>query len=181
MQYCREESWYVIRVRSQSERLVQVGLHKKKFGVLNPTYQALSIRKDRRKLLSKPIFKGYMFLRALLDSESHLEVLKTPGVIEVLQNSKGPTPVPDEQIENVRILEKHVGDCFHGTELVVGDVVIVRDGPLTGLRGVIDRMDRKKLHIHVDAIPGSVMVEVYPYQLQLEKDSVFSLVRQQIS
>ena len=176
MQYCKEESWYVIRVRSQSERLVHVGLHKKDFKLLNPTYQALSIRKDRRKVLSKPIFKGYMFLRALLDSESHLEVLKTPGVVEILQSRKGPTPVPDEQVENVRILEKHVGDCFYGTDLVVGDVVIVRDGPLTGLRGVINRKDRKKLHIHVDTIPGSVMIQVEPNQVQLEKDSVYSLV-----
>jgi len=176
MEYCREASWYVIRVRSQSERLVQLGLHKKDFEVLNPTYQVLSLRKDRRKILSKPIFKGYMFIRALLDMESHLEVLKTPGVVEFLQNRKGPTPVPDEQVENVRILEKHVGDCFHGTELVVGDAVIVREGPLTGLRGVIDRMNLKTLYIHVDAIPGSVMIEVEPHQVQEEKDKVYSLV-----
>ena len=176
MQYCKEESWYVIRVRSQSERLVQVGLHKKHFEVLNPIYQVLSIRKDRRKVLSKPIFKGYMFFRVLLDSESHLDVLKTPGVVEILRNRNGPTPVPDEQIENVRILEKHVGDCFHGTDLVVGDAVIVREGPLTGLRGVIDRMDRKKLYIHIDAIPGSVMIEVDPHQVLLEKDTADFLV-----
>ena len=176
MQYCREESWYVIRVRSQAERLVQVGLHKKKFEVLNPTYQTLSIGKDRNKVISKPIFKGYMFFRALLDSESHLEVLKTPGVVEILGNRKGPTPVPYEQVENVRILEKHVGDCFFGTDLAVGDDVIVRDGPLTGLRGVIDRIDRKRLYIHVDAIPGSVMIEVEPHQVQLEKDTSYSLV-----
>ena len=155
---------------------MQVGLHKKNFEVLNPTYQVLSIRKDRRKVLSKPIFKGYMFFRAILDSESHLEVLKTPGVVEILRNRKGPTPVPNEQVENVRILEKHVGNCFHGTDLVVGDNVIVRDGPLIGLVGVIDRMDRKKIYIHVDAIPGSVMVEVQPHQVQLEKDSEYSLV-----
>ena len=176
MQYCREVSWYVIRVRSQSERLVQVGLHKKNIEVLNPTYQTLSIRKDRNKVISKPIFKGYMFFRALLDSESHLEVLKTPGVVEILGNRKGPTPVPYEQVENVLILEKHVGDCFFGTDLTVGDDVIVRDGPLTGLRGVIDRLDRKKLYIHVDAIPGSVMIEVEPHQVQLEKDTAYSLV-----
>ena len=176
MEYCREESWYVIRVRSKSERLVQVGLHKKHFEVFNPTYQALSIRKDRRKLLFKPIFIGYMFFRRLLDSESHLEVLKTPGVVEILRNSKGPTPVPDEQIENVRILEKYVGECFHGPELVVCDTVIVREGPLTGLRGVIDRMYRNKIYIHVNAIPGSVMIEVEPHQVQLEKDTVYSLV-----
>jgi transcription antitermination factor NusG len=59
---------------------------------------------------------------------------------------------------------------------VVGDTVFVRDGPLTGLRGVIDRMNRNKLYIHVDAIPGSVMIEVEPHQVQLEKDTVYSLV-----
>ena len=65
MHYCPEKSWYVLRVRSQAERLVHVGLHHKQFEVLNPTYQALSIRKDRRKVLTRPIFNGYMFVRTL--------------------------------------------------------------------------------------------------------------------
>ena len=176
MRYCREESWYVLRVRSQAERLVQVGLHHKKFEVLNPTYQSLSIRKDRRKMLSRPIFNGYMFIRALLNPEIHLEVLKTPGVVEILRNKNGPTPVPDEQIDNVRLLEKHVGECFFGSKFEVGDAVFVREGLLKGLRGVIDRLDRKKLQIHVDAIPGSVVIEVEPYQVQLVKDTVYQLV-----
>jgi len=59
---------------------------------------------------------------------------------------------------------------------VIGDAVIVREGALTGLRGVIDRMDRKILYIHVDAIPGSVMIEVEPHQVLLEKDTSYSLV-----
>ena len=176
MKYCTDESWYVLRVRSQAERLVHLGLHHKKFEVLNPTYQSLSIRKDRRKVLTLPIFKGYMFIRALLNTECHLEILKTPGVIEILKSSSGPTPIPEEQIENVRLLEKHVGDCYFGTDLEVGDAVFVREGPLTGLRGVIDRMDRKKLHIHVDAIPGSVMIDIEPHQVQLEKDAVYQLI-----
>ena len=52
----------------------------------------------------------------------------------------------------------------------------MKEGRLTGLRGVIDRLDRKKLHIHVDAIPGSVMIEVEPHQVQFEKDTVYQLV-----
>ena len=176
MHYCPEKSWYVLRVRSQAERLVNLGLHHKQFEVLNPTYQALSIRRDRRKVLTRPIFNGYMFVRTLLNPECHLEILKTPGVVEILKSPSGPTPVPEEQIENVRLLEKHVGDCFCGTDFEVGDAVFVREGPLTGLRGVIDRLDRKKLHIHVDAIPGSVMIDVEPHQVQLENDGVYSLV-----
>ena len=176
MRYYREESWYVLRVRSQAERLVQVGLHHKKFEVLNPTYQSLSIRKDRRKVLSRSIFNGYIFIRALLNPEIHLEVLKTPGVVEILRNRSGPTPVPDEQVDNVRLLEKHVGECFCGSEFEVGDRVFVSEGPLKGLRGVVDRLDRNNLHIQVDAIPGSVMIDVEPYQIQLVKDAVYSLV-----
>ena len=176
MRYCNEKSWYVLRLRSQAERLVHLGLHHKQFEVLNPTYQALSTRRERRKVLTRPIFKGYMFIHALLNPECHLEILKTPGVIEILKNQSGPTPVPKDQIENVRLLEKHVGYCFIGKDFEIGDAVFVREGPLTGLRGVIDRLDRKKLHIHVDAIPGSVMIEVEPYQVQLEKDAVYQLV-----
>ena len=176
MQYCTEKSWYVLRVRSQAERLVHVGLHHKQFEVLNPAYRSLSIRKDRRKVLTRPIFNGYMFIRALLNPECHLEIIKTPGVVEILKSTSGPTPVPDDQIANVRLLEKHVGDCFFSTNFEIGDAVFVRDGPLTGLRGVIDRLDRKKLHIHIDAIPGSVMIDVEPHQVQLEKDAIYSLV-----
>ncbi len=58
----------------------------------------------------------------------------------------------------------------------VGDSVFEKEGPLTGLRGVIDRLDQKKLHIHVDAIPGSVMIDVEPHQVQLEKDAVYQMV-----
>jgi transcription antitermination factor NusG len=74
------------------------------------------------------------------------------------------------------LLEKHVGACFVGTDFEVGDSVFVKEGPLTGLRGVIDRLDRKKLHIRVDAIPGSVMIDVEPYKVQLEKDTDYQLV-----
>ena len=176
MQYCTEKSWYVLRVRSQAERLVHLGLHHKQFEVLNPTYQALSIRKDRRKVLTIPIFNGYLFIRTLLNPECHLEILKTPGVVEFLKSTNGPTPVPEDQIDNVRLLEKHVGECFNGTDFEVGDAVFVREGPLTGLRGVIDRLDRKKLHVHVDAIPGSVMIDVELHQVQLEKNSLYLLV-----
>ena len=176
MQYCTETSWYVLRVRSQAERLVQVSLHHKQFEVLNPTYQALSIRKDRRKVITRPIFNGYMFIRALLNTEFHLEILKTPGVVEILRSSSGPTPVPDDQVENIRLLEKHVGDCFYGTDFEVGDSVFVKEGPLTGLQGVIDKLDRKQLHIHVDTIPGSVMINVEPHQVQINKNAVYQMV-----
>ena len=49
---------------------------------------------------------------------------------------------------------------FYGLEFEVGNAVFVREGPLKGLRSVVDRLDRKNLHIHVDEIPGSIVIEV---------------------
>ena len=180
MQYCPEKSWYVIRVRSQFERLVHLGLYHKNFESLNPSYKELSVRKDRRKILNRPIYKGYMFVRARLNPERHLEILKTPGVIEILTSAGGPAPVPDEQVENVRLLEKYVGVCFFSENFTVGDSVFVREGPLTGLRGVINRLDSKRIHINVDSIPGSVMIEVEPQFVQIEKDSIYDLVTKRL-
>jgi len=117
-----------------------------------------------------------MLVCTQLNPECHLEIMKTPRVVEMLKSSSGPIPVPEEQIENVRLLEKHVEACFCGTDFEVRDPVYVKEGPLTGLQGMINRLDPKKLHIHADIL-GSIMIEVELYQVQLEKDTVYQFVK----
>jgi len=174
MRYSSTENWYVLRIRTKFDQLVERALKNKKFEVFNPTYQAWSQRKDRKKRLTKPIFNGYMFLRTLMTPESHLEVLKTLGVIQFLQTSLGPTAVPDEQIQNVRLLSEHIGQCFHSPEIAEGDWVCIREGVLKGLVGQIDRVNRKLLRLSVTAVPGSIAIEINPNHVELlEKDSVY--------
>lgn len=176
MHYSSRVNWYVLRTRSQAEQMVTKGLRGKQIEFLNPTYQSFSKRRDRRKILTKPIFKGYLFVHLQLTAESHLEILKTLGVIQILKNSQGPVSVPDEQIENVRFLEYHVGECFHTPEFVVGERVVVREGPLTGLRGIVDRVNRSLLRVFIDAVPGSIAIEINPKQLQSENSCLFKAV-----
>ncbi len=174
MHYSSTENWYVLRIRTKFDQLVERALKNKKFEAFNPTYQEWSQRKDRKKLLTKPIFNGYMFLRTLMTPESHLEVLKTLGVIQFLQTSLGPTSVPDEQIHNVRLLSEHIGQCFHSPEFAEGDWVCIREGVLKGLVGQIDRVNRKLLRLSVNAVPGSIAIEVNPNHVELlEKDSAY--------
>ncbi len=176
MEYVPGEQWYVARIRSNAEKLVLLGLQRKQFEVLNPTYQVESRRRDRKKILIRPIFVGYMFLHVELNPERHLEILKTQGVIELLQTSHGPTPVPADQIENVRLLEHHVGEVFQAPTFEVGEEVVVVEGPLTGLRGLVDEADRRFLGIHVDSIPGSVKIQVDPSHVKPVKRTVYDTV-----
>lgn len=180
MHYSSLESWYVLRIRSKFDQLVERALKNKQFEVFHPTYQAWSQRKDRKKLLTKSIFKGYMFLRTTLTAEMHLEILKTYGVMQLLQNSQGPVPVPENQIENIRLLENHVGSCFHSPEFAEGDWVSIREGVLKGLTGQVDRVNKKLLRISIGAIPGSIAIEINPNAVELlEQDPVYLITANQ--
>ncbi len=176
MEYVPGEQWYVARIRSNAEKLVLLGLQRKQFEVLNPTYQVLSKRRDRKKILLRPIFVGYLFLHVELNPERHLEILKTQGLIDLLQTSHGPTPVPPEQIENVRLLEHHVGELFHTPAFEVGEEVVVIEGPLTGLRGIVDEADRRFLSIQVDSIPGAIKIQVDPAHVKPVKRTIYETV-----
>ena len=96
MQYSSRENWYALRIRSRFDQLSERALKNKRFEVFNPTYHEWSRRKDRKKLLKKSIFKEYMFLRTTLTAEIHLEILKSYGVMQFLQNRTGPVLVPSQ-------------------------------------------------------------------------------------
>ena len=176
MRYSRNLNWYAVRTRSQAEELARHGLSQKGFELLMPTYQAVSRRKDRHKVLTKPIFKGYLFIRLQLDAPLHLEVLKTLGVVEILKNSQGPKTIPNEEIDNIMLLEKHVGECFEAPEFSVGEKVMVRKGPLKGLKGTVDEVHQRMLRVGIESLPGGIMIEIDPRQLISEESGIYHTI-----
>ena len=178
MQYSSRENWYALRIRSRFDQLSERALKNKRFEVFNPTYHEWSRRKDRKKLLKKSIFKEYMFLRTTLtvrDSPGNTEIIWCDAIFAKPYRS-GPWS-PDSQIANIRLLEQHVGRCFHAPEFAQGDWVRIRDGVLEGLVGQIDWMKKNLLRITVNGIAGSVAIEVNPHQVELlEKDPVYKVV-----
>ena len=165
MRYNKELNWYAVRTRSQAEELARHGLTQKGVQPLMPPYQAVSKRKDRQKILIKPIFKGYLFVQFQLDPRSHLEVLKTFGVVDILKNSQGPLTIPNEEIENIRILEGHVGECFDAPEIMLGEKVMVNGGPLKGLKGIVDQVQNRLIKVGIESFPVGIMIEIDPKYL----------------
>ncbi len=166
MFYYPGENWYAIRVKSRFEGLVERCLGLKKITSLNLTYQVLSKRKDRKKFLTKAFFPGYMFIRSELDPTIHVEILKSIGVINIIKNSKGPLPIPDDQIENVLKLKQYEGKIITLNEFARGMAVRIIQGPLKGVLGVVDQIQRDLIKISIDSIPGSVAIQVSPQQIE---------------
>lgn len=89
-----------------------------------------------------PLFPGYMFARA--ESGLLRWLLQTSGVRTVVKNGERPAMLSDQFVQSLR----SALDCPHiaaqaaedPTDFAVDDEVLVREGPLAGLRGVVRQL-----------------------------------------
>jgi transcription termination/antitermination protein NusG len=129
--------WFALLTRSNFEQVVSEQITRKKIDVFLPITKKSSRRKDRKRIIDVPLFPGYLFVRSRFDPSHQLSILKTTGAVRLLGNDQGPTPVPDTQIESLKIMTSAGTDLITGSciRLKQGDPVMVTEGPLAGTRG----------------------------------------------
>jgi transcriptional antiterminator NusG len=154
--------WYCLHTRSRHEEVVFQRLEEKRIHSFLPRLEVWSRRKDRKKKIQKALFPGYLFVHELLDPYHRLEILKTPGVVRILGNEEGPTPVPDSQIESIQTILNGKSAVTPFPYLKEGQLVRVVYGPLKGSEGFLLKIKegKEKLIISVDILQRSVAVEI---------------------
>lgn len=152
-------SWYAIYTYPRHEKTVTEQLEWKSVEVFLPTLETESRWKDRKVRIRAPLFPGYVFTR--IHPNERTKVLATPSVIRILSFNGMPAPVPDAEIDAVRLcldrgaaLEKH-------SFLKVGERVRVTHGAFEGLKGIVIRHKNQcKLVVSIDLIHQSVALEI---------------------
>jgi transcription antitermination factor NusG len=129
--------WHVLYTRHQHEKTVRRVLANKGFETFLPLCRSASRWKDRTKIVDRPLFPCYVFVRGV--EREWLNVLKTPGVQMLVPGSNGAAVVPDQEIDAVRRLTKGSGIVEPHPFLKSGDRVRVRMGPFAGVEGYLIR------------------------------------------
>jgi transcription termination/antitermination protein NusG len=153
--------WYVIYTKSRHEAKVEKALQLVGLDVFLPRVTTLRRRSDRKLLINVPLFPGYLFICTNLDSYSHHEIYKVPGVVQLL--SKGnPIPVAGETVDSIKAIVESDLPFYPWPYLQTGSLVRVLDGPLAGTVGIIlGRKDKKRhLIVSVELFQRSVAVEL---------------------
>lgn len=159
----RNRSWFAVSVKARHEKRVAFSLGGKGYPVFLPTYRKRN--KDRR-AFDLPLFPGYVF--SCLEPAAAHRVLTIPGVYSILGNSRGPEPIPDQEIEIVRTVVESRSTPVPWPYLPSGQKVCVVDGPLRGVQGVVvDAADQKWLVLSIDFLQRSVAVKVEREALRL--------------
>lgn len=158
---CDPEQWFAIHTYSRHEKRVASELVQKGFEVYLPLITKRHLWSDRQKLVELPLFACYAFARMKASGEARFRILETSGVISLVGASGLGEPIPDSEIQNVRILvtNKVQIDPYHF--LKVGQRVRVRGGSLDGLEGILIRRNgHRRLVISVETLERSMSISV---------------------
>ena len=157
MQSIVHQSWYALTVRPQHEKAVAKALAYKRLEPFLPVYKTKRRWSDRVKLVELPLFSNYVFCR-FVPSE-RLGVVTTPGVRTIVSLGRLPIPVPETDMEAIRTAVSSGRPVQPWPLLREGQSVLIRKGPLKGLRGRLTvASDAWRIVVNVDLLQRSVAV-----------------------
>ncbi len=153
--------WFAVQTRYRHEQRVASDLTAKGVESYLPVLREIHGWKDRKKTLEVPAFGGYLFARFEETQPNRVRVLETAGVVRLLGNHGGLEPVPDREIESLRISLGSGAACTRHPYLAAGTLLLIERGPLAGLEGRLVRTANAfRLVVCVASVGQAVAVEV---------------------
>jgi transcription antitermination factor NusG len=159
--------WFAIQTRYRFERKIAAQLQSKGVETFLPALRETHRWSDRQKTVSLPLFPGYLFVRPHPSPRSRMSVLRTEGVIGFVSQHGEASPVPSQQIDDLRRLLAHKAPCALRAFLRAGQRVRIRGGCLDGLEGILAESSQKTLVISIECIQRSLAITIEGYELEL--------------
>lgn len=161
-----QPQWYALYTCANHEQRVAEQLTIRDIEHFLPQYESTSRWKDRKVLLHRPLFPGYLFVHLAL--RNRLRVQQVPGVVHLVGFNGTPTAVPEEELLQIREILNWGMRAEPHPLLTVGRRVRVKAGPLTGLQGILVRRKSKlRFVISVELIMRSMSVEMDERDLEV--------------
>lgn len=153
------DSWFVIWSESRAEKQVAKRIAAMGLAAWLPVIRERHRWSDRWREVELPLFPGYLFARAALADWPR--ILRTPGVLTVITERGKPALLADSFVASLRDAIGREGAApeaiSEGIDYMPGDEVIVQEGALRGVRGVVrERRSGRQLVLWVAQIGRGV-------------------------
>jgi transcription antitermination factor NusG len=152
--------WYPVYTQSRGEKKAYLELLNKDIEAYLPLHRQLKQWSDRKKWVEEPLIKSYLFVR--IHQSQQAEVLMTKGIARFIYFSGKIASMPDRQIEELKLLLASAYELeITEEELKPGEKIIIKAGPLKGMRGeIIEYQSQKKLLLRLGDIKYTIIVHV---------------------
>ena len=135
------KDWLVLWTESRAEKKVAERIAAQGIEAWLPTVTERHRWSDRWRTVVLPLFPGYLFARGA----AHVHrVLRTPGVLTIVKQGARPALLSESFVSSLRRAVETSGLPVEAVadahDYRVDDEVIVQEGPLAGLRGVVRQL-----------------------------------------
>jgi transcriptional antiterminator RfaH len=155
-----EEKWYAIYTRPRAEKLVYQRLVEENIETFLPLQKTYRMWSDRKKLVEKPLLSSYIFVKT--KSKNFPVVYKTPGVVKFVTFEGQPVSIPQNQIDNLRLLINSDAEIEVSFEkFAPGDNVTVVTGALIGLTGELIKIgNQNRVVVRIDRLDQNLILKI---------------------
>jgi len=154
----KKPHWLAAYTKSRNEKRVYDRLISEGYEAYLPLQKRLKQWSDRKKWVEEPLLRSYIFVR--ITEKDYYNVLNIQGLLRFVTFEGKAAPIPAKQIDVLKmLLGQQVEIEVLEQQLEPGDMVEVRIGSMTGLKGeLITCKGKEKLIIRIDHISHALLV-----------------------
>ena len=176
-----EKKWYVVKAITGKEKKVKeyleseikrLNLQESIFSILIPMEKVYEVRNGKKVSKERTFLPGYVLVEAILSGEVVHVIKDVPNVIGFLGTKGEPDPLRPAEVNRLLGKMDEFQEMGEGNDLefVVGQSVIVNDGPFSTFSGIIEEVipEKKKLKVSVKIFGRKTPLELGYFQVKME-------------
>lgn len=154
-----EKYWYALYTKVNQEFKTAEQLAKRAIEYYLPTVTKIKQWSDRKKKITEPVIKGYIFIYA--DETERLDAVTIPSVVRYVSEYGKPAKIPPWQIENLKLVIESKSDFILYDGLVPGQTIEILNGPFKGIKGIIQLVNKNmNLVISIEILNRSLIIQL---------------------
>jgi transcriptional antiterminator RfaH len=152
--------WYPVCTNPRAEKKACQALINKGIEAYLPLQRQQKQWSDRKKWVEEPFIKSYLFVH--IKEHEQAEVLMTKGIARFIYFSGKIASMSDRQLNELKLLIASPYELEVTEEdLQPGETIIIKAGPLKGLKGeIISYRSQKQLALRLENLGYSIIVHV---------------------
>ena len=159
--------WYVLHTKPRCEKKLADTLKQRNIRVFCPLQETVRQWSDRKKKVTEPLFKSYLFV-FLNDYEKECaDVLMHQGAVRFLWWSAKPGVVHDREIQAIEDFLQSYKNSEITIEIKKGQSVVIKEGPLKNRSGIVYQTKGDKVYLHLKSLGMNLIAKVQMQLLQL--------------
>lgn len=127
--------WFALYTKPRSEFKAEIQLNA--LGIQNylPVVQQLKQWSDRKKLITEPLLRGYIFIYST--DKDRITALEQPAIVRCVTERGRAVVIPEQQMDNLIAFVHKEKQYTVYNGLLPGTKVRIAQGPFAGVEGII--------------------------------------------